>query len=209
MRERIEIALGKWGRIVAEHPIWVIAAVLLFTAALGTQLPNFRLDTSNEGYFHEDDPIRLQNDAFRALFGRDTIIGVALRPEGEIFELGFLERLRALHEEIEAEVPYVVDVTSLLNVRETIGNEDGMEVRDLLEDWPEKRRRVASDRNPRAANPLYENFLLSSDGRTTLIAIETEAYTVTDDVDSLEGFDMDEAVDDAPQERQAASGEQT
>ncbi len=68
MRDRIETALGRWGRFVAENAGWVIALVLVATGLFATQLQHFRLETSNEGFFHEDDPIRVQNDDFRQLF---------------------------------------------------------------------------------------------------------------------------------------------
>ena len=48
-------------------------------------------------------------DSFRERFGRDTLILVAIRPP-EVFELGFLEKLRAFHSDVEREVPMLVEV---------------------------------------------------------------------------------------------------
>jgi len=58
---------------------------------------------------HDDDPVLLQYNAFRAEFGRDERIAVAIKSD-KIFTLEFLNTLKALHEEIEAKVPYVDDV---------------------------------------------------------------------------------------------------
>ena len=188
LRDRVETGLGRWGTWVATHSGRVIALVLLATAALGTQLQHFYLDASSEGFFHADDPVRVRIDAFREQFGRDTGIVVGLTPEAGLFDRGFLERLRTFHEEIEDEVPYLVEVTSLINARETIGHAEGLDVGELLEDWPETEEELRAVEARARANELYRNNLISADGRSTLIAIETEAYSVADDFDALEGF---------------------
>lgn len=189
MRDSIEAALGRWGIFVASRPWSVIFCVLVLTALLGTQIRHFAIETSNEAFFHPDDPIRLQNDRFQEIFGRDTAIAIALRPDAGVFDLTFLERLREVHQAIEDEVPYIVDVTSLWNVRETLGSEDGLEVRDLLEDWPETPAELEAIERRARANPLYRNFVLSADGRSTMILVETLAFSPTEDVGELAGFD--------------------
>lgn len=207
MKDRIEAALGVWGAWVAGHPWRVIFTVTLFTVALGTQIQHFHLETSNDKFFHEDDPIVLQNDAFKEIFGRGVGMAVALRPEGGVFTPEFLAALRDTHIAIEDEVPHVVEVTSLWNVRETLGNDEGLEVRDFLEDWPETPEALAELEARARANVLYQNFMLSEDGRATMIVVETEAYSQIGQVDALEGFDD---VDDeaAKGERRPITGEE-
>lgn len=189
MRERFESALGRWGRFVASHPWRVIGGVLLATALVATQIQHFYLETSNDAFFHPDDPIRVQNDAFQAVFGRDSGVVVALRPEAGVFDPSFLALLRDVHQAIEDDVPYVVEVTSLWNVRETLGTADGLLVRDFLEDWPETEADLDALADRALANPLYRNFVLSGDGRTALIVIETEAYSQQGEVELLGGFE--------------------
>jgi len=189
MKNRIESALSAWGKWVATHPWRVILVVLLMTGALGTQIRHFYMETSNDAYFHADDPVVVQNDAFKEIFGRDAGIAIALRPEGSVFDLAFLEVIRDVHSAIEDEAPHIVDVTSLLNVRETLGNEDGLEVRDFLEDWPETPEALALLAERARSNALYRNYMLSEDGRSTMIVIETEAYSQLEEIDALDGFD--------------------
>ena len=193
MRDRVEAALGRWGLWVHLRAWRMIAAVGLVTLAAGSQLPRLTLDASTEGYFHRNDPERVRYEAFREAYGRDTLVLIALRPRGRVFEPGFLATLRALHREIEDGVPLVVDVTSLLNARETRGEEDTLVVGELLEDWPESPEAIAAVEARARANPLYANNLLSTDGRTTTIVIETEAFVTPEGFDALAGFD-----DDAP-----------
>ena len=122
MRERFEKGFAQWGRFAYRHAWVVIGLSLACTVSLATQLPKIGFDTSTEGFFNEEDPVRVTYDAFRRKFGQDTMILLAIRSD-EVFTLETLERLRALHEDIESEVPLLVEVTSLVNARETLGLE--------------------------------------------------------------------------------------
>ncbi len=192
MRDRIELALGRWGRFVYRRAGWVIAVILLATAAFATQLQYFYLDASTEGFFHADDPVRVQYDRFRDAYGRESLILVALVPRDGVFEQDFLERLRVLHREIEDEVPYLTEVTSLVNARDTRGFDDRLEVGEFLDTWPDTPEALANAERRARANRIYRNNLLSEDGTITTIAIETDVYAPDDDADGLDGFD-DEA----------------
>ena len=68
---------------------------LLLVLGFGTQLQYFRLDASSENYYHAQDPVRLEYDGFRDLFGRDAVVLVAIRPAEGVFTFSFLETLRS------------------------------------------------------------------------------------------------------------------
>jgi predicted RND superfamily exporter protein len=201
VRDRIEAAFASWGHLAYRRAGLVIAAVLLVVAALVSQLPRFSFDTSTEGFFHEDDPVRIAYDAFREQFGRDTLILVAIRPR-DVFDPDVLEKLRSLHEAIEREVPRLVEVTSLINARETRGVGDELVVGELFEDWPESDEALAELKRRALSNPLYLNHLISEDGRLTTIVIETEAYSSQGtQPEELTGFD--EWDESTPAQREA------
>jgi predicted RND superfamily exporter protein len=187
MRDRIERAFEAWGHLAYRRAWRVIAIGALVTVALATQLPKLGFDTSTEGMFHPDDPIRVAYDEFRARFGSDTMILAAVRPE-RVFDLATLERLRALHEAIEAEVPLLVEVTSLVNARETRGVGDELVVGELMEEWPETAEQVAEIERRALANPLYLDNLISRDGRLTVVVIETSTYSSARDDAGFEDF---------------------
>ncbi|MBW2268383.1 MAG: MMPL family transporter [Deltaproteobacteria bacterium] len=187
MRDRIERAFERWGHFAYRRAGWVLTAVLGLTLALATQLPNLGFDGSTEAFFHEDDPIRVTYDGFRRQFGSDTLILIAVRPS-EIFELGFLEKLRAFHEDLEAEVPMLVEVTSLVNARETRGEGDQLIVGDLMEDWPTSDADVADLERRVMANPLYRDQLVSANGALTTVLLETVVYSDTAGEFDLGGF---------------------
>ena len=188
MRERIEHALECWGKFAYRRAGWVLAVSILVVAALATQLPKIAFDTSTEGFFTKDDPIRIAYDAFRERFGSDTLTLIAVRPP-DVFDLGFLEKLRAFHEALEDEVPLVVEVTSLINARETRGEADELIVGELLEDWPTSEADLAQLKQRVMANPLYVDQLVSRNAGVTTVVIESEVYSRLGTDEGFDDFD--------------------
>jgi predicted RND superfamily exporter protein len=88
--------------------------------ALGSQLPRLEIDTSTESCLRSDDPPRIGYASFVEQLGNDQPIIIALRPR-QIFEPAFIATLQEIHGAVGSEVPFVADVTSLVNVRETRG----------------------------------------------------------------------------------------
>jgi len=198
VRARIEAGFSRWGRFVIRWRWAAIALVTAATAALAAQVPKLTVDNSNEAFLHEDDPERLRYDRFRHQFDPDDRIILILEPP-EVFDLAFLERLRALHEELEAELPYTEEVTSLLNARNTWGRGDELVVEDLLESWPETGADLAALRERVMGNPLYRNILISENGRFTTVTIKPFTFsTKVDEGDVLGAFDAPDEPGDAP-----------
>ncbi|MEA2027701.1 MAG: MMPL family transporter, partial [Campylobacterota bacterium] len=81
------------------------------------------------------------------------------------------------HEEIEAKVPYIEDITSLYNVRNTRGDGDLLLADDLLEPMPTTQAEVEAIKKRAMASEFYRDLLISADGKMTMIMIETDAYS--------------------------------
>jgi predicted RND superfamily exporter protein len=189
MRKRIDRTLETLGHFVYRRAHWVTAGVLILIGIGITQIPNIEFRVSVDEFLREDDPAKIDYDAFLKRFGRDDVILLAIEPP-EVFDLTFLEKLRRLHREIEENVPYLRDVKSLVNARETRGENDTLIVGDLLEDWPETPGDLESVRRRALANPLYTGFILSNDGNLTTITVEIESFVDLDtDEDAFSGFD--------------------
>jgi predicted RND superfamily exporter protein len=163
--------------------------MLTLALGLGTQIAHLEVDNSVEAFLHADDPKLIHYNEFRDEFGRDDVTLIALRPR-EIFDLGFLSTLRALHADLEAELPYLDEVTSLVNARSTRGEGDELIVADLLEEWPRGPADLAALKRRVFANPLYLDSLISRDGRFTTVIIEPITYSPLDEeAETLEGFE--------------------
>ena len=190
VRDRIEAGFVRWGYFACRFPKTLIVVMLVLTGALASGLPTLETDNSTESFLRADDPIRVVYDDFRRRYGRDERISIAA--EGEIFDPVFLDRLRALHRDIEQEVPHIEELISMVNARETRGVDDTLIVGDLLEDWPETPEERAALRQRVLANPLYRNTLISRDAEVTTLSIELVAFEDDGAADALAGFD-DEA----------------
>ena len=116
---------------------------MLSVGGLAASLPQLTFESDVDRYLEEDDPIRVDYDALRDQFGRDDLLYLAITPT-EIFEPGFLDRLREIHERLEDELPFVEEVQSLVNARQTRGEGDTLLVDELLEEWPETPEEIAA-----------------------------------------------------------------
>jgi predicted RND superfamily exporter protein len=185
----IEQAFEGWGRFVVRHRWATALAVLLLTGLCASWAPQLRSDNSIESFLRPSDPARANYDAFREQFGQDEMMVVAIRPP-EVFDLSFLDRLRAFHEAIEDEVPYLDEVTSLWNARNTRGEGDQLIVEDLLEEWPEDPPALERLKRRVLENPFYLNTLINRDATFTAILIKPLIYsTLGPQTGELKGFD--------------------
>jgi predicted RND superfamily exporter protein len=193
-KEKIEKLLEKSARWLFRNPVKVLLVSFLLIGCLVYQIPSIAIDTSSEAMLHEDDPSLLEYNRFRDQFGRAELIIIAIQAP-EIFHFRFLEKLRAFHVDLEVQVPYLREVTSLINARNTRGDNDELIVEDLLEGWPDKKNiDLRTLKKQVLENPLYVNHYISEDGDVSAVIIETEA-SVTEPVaeeELLQGFGEDE-----------------
>lgn len=197
-RGRVETAFERWGYFVVRHRFAALILSTAVTAWLTSFLPQLVVDNSTESFLLGDSPAVLEYNAFRAQFGRDDKIVVAVEAP-EIFSLEFLERLRALHRAVETEVTFVDEVESLINARFTRGEGGELVVGELLDDWPENAADLAVFEERVRSNPLYVNNLISADARVTALAVTPSTYSA----ESPEASDLGGFADAAGQDEAA------
>ena len=180
---------------VLRFRIPVLIGVFLCTALLGWQLQYLKFDTSNEGFLHEDDPYLKTYNHFREEFGRDDFLVLAIYSE-TLYSIETLDKLRALHEDLLDSVPFLEDITSLINVRDVRGEGDTLLVDDLLPRTPTRSGELAELRERVLGNPLYINNLVSEDGNYTAILLQSQVYGGEPEGDLFSGFDEPSAEND-------------
>ncbi len=194
LRQSTETAFGRWGELCHDHPAWIITATLTLLAVLASALPGLKTDMSNEGYLREDDPARLDLKWFQREFGRDDRIVVVLRADTDVVSEPVLRQLATMHRALER-LPQVAQVDSLINARLTLGEDDELIVRELMEDWPEQPAEFDALRRLIQQRPLIRDNFISADGHSTLILVTPDAYTAAvtgaGASTSLEAFDFD------------------
>ncbi|MCR9095224.1 MAG: MMPL family transporter [bacterium] len=191
MRAHIESLLEALGHLAYRRAWPILLATLLLIAAGATQIAKIEVKTSIDDFLNPNDATKIAYDEFLEQFGRDDIIMIVIEAE-RLFSLPALERVRDLHQAIEDEVPWVREVQSLVNLRETRGEDDTLVVGDFLEDWPTSEAEVEDLKARALANPLYVDFFLTRDGDLTLLTVELEAFAEEfDDASAFSGFDDD------------------
>lgn len=204
LRFAIEELFERWGRWVGAHARRVVAAALAASVGLGSGLGALQLDTTSRGFLHDDDPIQLTYEAYRAKFGRDVDILIVLEPRGG-FSLEFLDTLAALHEDLTREVPKLESVTSLANAPAIHAPADapppsaddsaddavagdpedawipeaasGPWVGTLQDRWPRSREEVRQFISELRTDPLYRDRLIATEEPLTTIILKTQPYT--------------------------------
>jgi len=63
------------------------------------------------------------------------LIIVAVKTK-DVFQMAFLEKFKNLHDDLTENVPMTEKITSLINARNTYGEADELQVRELFEEWP-------------------------------------------------------------------------
>ncbi|MDB3870161.1 MMPL family transporter [Candidatus Thioglobus sp.] len=179
-RHRTERKFESFSDLIFTNSKKTIFAILLLVAAFGSQLPNLTMDTSTEGFLHKTDSMRVAYDEFRDQFGRDEKLLVAIKTSN-VFDLNFLKKLERLHVRLENELtPYITDVNSLINARNTYGDQESLIVEGLFEALPDTQEQIEPQKQRALNNPLLENLLFSEDQTFTTIVIDTQTYSLLD-----------------------------
>jgi len=196
-KAKIESLFEATGRHLYRNRIKVLLLVFLIIGLFVYWLPSITIDTSSESLLHKDDPSILEYNRFREQFGRSEMIIIAVQAPN-VFEADFLTKLKSFHHDLEEEIPYLREVHSLINARNTRGEEDQLIVEDLFENWSEKITGLDELKHRVLNNPFYLNHLISEDGHITALVIETEALVAApvSEEDILEDFTENEI--DAP-----------
>ena len=194
MYKKLENLMGRFGSFIHDNPLSVLLVLLIMLAFPISHVPQIKMDTSTEGFMHEDDPVLITYNKFRNQFGRDERILLAIKSD-TIFSIKTLTTIRELHKEIESNVPFIEDVTSLYNVRNTRGEGDKLITDDLLEPFPTTQAQIDKIKQQTMSSHFYKDLLISEDGKMTTIIIETDAYShegekkISDEDAFDEGFD--------------------
>ncbi|OGW29626.1 MAG: hypothetical protein A2X56_09485 [Nitrospirae bacterium GWC2_57_13] len=198
IRQRIEYLFEQLGRLVYRNRVKSLLLMAVFTVIPAAFLPKLSIDTTNESFFRKDDRALVEYNAFKDQFGKDELFVIAVQGP-DVFDPGFLAQLKSLHDELKTRVPYLDDITSLINARDTRGKGDTLIVEDLLEHWPRTGRELRALRERALSNPLYRDLLVSEDATFTTIILKAQTYLAAGDVDVFAGFD--ERAPTAPAER--------
>ena len=176
----MECAFADFGRSVFRHRYLTVLLVFALMVVLLLRLPSLTVDTSNDAFYHPNDPIRVQYNDFQQQFGKDDRIVIAIEAD-EIFSASVLRQIDALQQDIEQRVPHLKTSTSLLTVRYTSSIDDELLVEDFIETIPDDPTQLAALKARAESNEFYPRLPVIGDGRYTFIDIEPVAARLLED----------------------------
>ena len=197
-RTRSESRLEKMGEKITRNPKKIITIMIFLSLIIISNIRFITIDTSTEGFLHENDPALIRYDKFKEQFGQDEKILVVVQAK-DIFNLQTLQKIQKLHNSLENNVPHLNDITSIINARNTRGEGDRLIVEDLCEEFPTNNAELAKIKATALDNAMYKNMLYNADLTMTTIILEPSAYEITQGDDALDGFG-EESEDDAKAE---------
>jgi predicted RND superfamily exporter protein len=161
---------------------WVVGVlclcVLLGFAALAS---GTRFDNSFESFFDAGDPTYDAFNRYREDFGSDEVSYILYAapdsPHGP-WSLEVMRQIGQLTAALEEEVPFVDEVTSLANVEFMQPSSDGIEVFELLEDFPDDQAGLLAIRERVLAKALYVGGVVSESGEHASIVISMDKSSV-------------------------------
>jgi len=179
--------LGGWSY---DHRWIVLGVCLLLVVASFFLASKTRYDNSFEAYFDRDDPAYIAYLQYREDFGSDEVSYILYEAPGYPYgpwNLEVMRKIARLTEALEEEVPFVQEVTSLVNLEFLEGVPDGLEIYDLLEEFPESQDALLEAREKVLAKPLYVGGIASADGRYAAVILEMDRSSI----DPLEEIKVD------------------
>ena len=166
---------GKLARFILAWRWPLMIAVLLLTAFFFYEMRGIKMDNSNEAFFVEGDETLATYHRFHDTFGNDEFVYILFETK-DFFQPETIKLIGSLATEMKKNVPYVKDVKFLGNVEYIEGVEGGIEIYDLMEEFPETPQQMEIIRKKALAEPLYLNNLISPDGKTAAILLELDPY---------------------------------
>ncbi|HXK23698.1 MAG TPA: MMPL family transporter, partial [Myxococcota bacterium] len=171
------------------HRPWLvlgaIAGLTVLAAAPLVDLEHRRLrldvDMSTDRLLPENQAGREIYEKAKKAFGSDATMVVALSAD-DVFTHDVLSRIAELCERL-ARVEGVHHVTSITNVPNVRGNEDGIDVRPFVAEIPTDVGELGALRAEALSNPIYAGNLVSRDGKTAAIVVAFLDFKDSDFID--------------------------
>jgi len=163
-------------QVIRYRKVVMLVAVLV-VGLLSLFVPRLSVVTTLESSFSSHNQAIRDYQKFRDRFGRDEQIILLVKSE-DIFSPEFLARFKQFHEDLENTLPLVREVNSLINAPYIEKNGEKLTTTVFLDELPQTEDESLVLRKKALGNALYRNYLLTEDGRSMIVVINTQAVSV-------------------------------
>ena len=170
---------------------WSVVALAIGALAGSLYLAGgMQIDNSYVAYFNPSDTTYLEYERYRDEFGSDEVSYILYHAPG--IEHGpwnyeVMQKLVALTEALEEEVPFIYEVTSLANAELMVGDGDDIEIHKLSDEFPESQAELLALRDLYLQKPMMVGGIVDAKAEYAAIMIEMDRSST----DPLEEIRLD------------------
>jgi uncharacterized protein len=161
---------------IIRHRKLVLLATALVTIGLMSQLRSLKVILDPDSTLPQTHPYIATGNFIEKTFGNKFTVVIGLTAtQGDIYQKSILEKVQRITAKIQNSPPAVKSNISSISARKSKnieGSAEGMVVRPLLEKVPTNEAEFNSLKAALASNPVFENLLISKDGKTTQVIAE-------------------------------------
>ncbi len=174
--EKINQWFYRRGQWIINHRLLTLSMLLVALLIGGFGLTKLNIKSTWEDYFLEDDPMILQTDKFKDIFGNDSFVAVLVQSD-DIFTAENLGLIREMSNELLDSVSFSDKVTSLTDMEFLSGEDEGMTIEQLVpEDIPTDAESLAEIKAKVFSKKSLANRLVSKDGRSAWILLKLRPF---------------------------------
>ncbi len=162
-----------FARVLLARRYEILAALATVTLVLGFFSFRIRINQRPDELLYRDDPAYPRLQAFFEEFGYDEMIAAAYEAD-DVLAPGELEVIRRITDAL-ARTRGITRVLSLGNARDIVAEDGAISVVPLLRSLPRTAEERSALKRRIEENPLYDDLLVSRDGRLALFDITLDA----------------------------------
>jgi len=166
--------MKKVANFITKYAKSIFIVLILLTIFAAIQVKNLKIEDDITKYISEDDPdIKFYSEVIEKFGGSQMNVSMISLEYEDLFTLENLERIKNITEQLE-KAPFVKSVNSFLNMPKIITTDVGLEVKDLVEVFPENDEDAKELKLSLLTDNLVKGKFISEDGNVALLMVETE-----------------------------------
>jgi uncharacterized protein len=166
--------MKKVANFITKYARFIFIVIIIITIFAGIQIKNLKIEDDITKYISEKDPdIKFYSEVVKKFGGSQAnSLMISLEYE-DLFTLENLGRVKSITEKLE-KAPFVKSMNSFLNMPKIIITDTGIEVKDLVEVFPESDKEAKELKTSLLSDNLVKGKFISEDGNVALIMIEAK-----------------------------------
>ena len=151
--------------------IFILVLVFAFTG-----MKKIRTDSGWDKWMLKNSSLNITEHEFKEIFGNNDYVAVMVESD-DIFKPQILAKIRELGDELEKKVPFSDDIRSITDCEFSIGNEEGMEIINLVPDEiPQSSAEMEKIKKMALSKELIKGKLISSNSKQSWIILRLHPF---------------------------------